>query len=91
MVTPGFRRIDPEYVARTLELGYPPRSPYFATMRRMKLPPPTLLLRRMEVQVLALLGDIRAGADWGTITAELDSGEVSSTPLGREDQAFFAS
>jgi predicted unusual protein kinase regulating ubiquinone biosynthesis (AarF/ABC1/UbiB family) len=66
----GFRRIEPEDVGRILELGYPPRSPYFGLMRRLSMPPPTLLLRRMEVQLLSLLGEFRAGADWGAITAE---------------------
>ena len=59
-------------------------------MRRMSMPPPTLLLRRMEVQVLALLGELHAGADWGAITAEHHSGKPASTVLGREDHAFFA-
>jgi hypothetical protein len=85
----GFRRLDPEYATRTLEQGYPPRSPYFGLMRRLRMPPPTLLLRRMEIQVLSLLGDIRAGADWGAITAEHHSGTPPSTVLGREDQAFL--
>jgi hypothetical protein len=89
-LAPGFRRIDPADVARILELGYPPRSPYFALMRRVRLPPPTLLLRRMEVQVLSLLGDLHAGADWGAITAEHHSGMPASTTLGREDHAFHA-
>jgi hypothetical protein len=53
------------------------------------MPPPTLLLRRMEVQVLSLLGDFRAGADWGAITAEHHSGKPLSTALGREDHAFL--
>ena len=44
-------------------------------MRRLSMPPPTLLLRRMEVQLLALLGELHAGADWGAITAEHHSGE----------------
>ena len=71
LVAPGFRRIDLEYVRRIRELGYPPRSPHFASMRRMTIPPPTLLLRRMELQLLALLGELHAGADWATIAAEL--------------------
>jgi predicted unusual protein kinase regulating ubiquinone biosynthesis (AarF/ABC1/UbiB family) len=70
----GFRRIEPDDVRQTLELGYPPRSPYFGLMRRLNMPPPTLLLRRMEVQLLSLLGEFRAGADWGAITAEYHSG-----------------
>jgi predicted unusual protein kinase regulating ubiquinone biosynthesis (AarF/ABC1/UbiB family) len=85
----GFRRLDPEYVTRILELGYPPRSPYFPLMRRLRMPPPTLLLRRMEIQVLSLLGDFHAAADWGAITAEHHSSEPASTALGREDRAFL--
>ena len=56
MLAPGFRRLDPEDVDRIVELGYPPRSPWFAQMRRLSLPAPALLLRRMELQVLSVLG-----------------------------------
>jgi hypothetical protein len=90
MIAPGFRRIDAEYAGRIFEVGYPPRSPYFASMRRMRLPPPTLLLRRMELQLLALLGALNAGGDWGAIAAEYQSDHTASTALGREDRAFFA-
>jgi predicted unusual protein kinase regulating ubiquinone biosynthesis (AarF/ABC1/UbiB family) len=85
----GFRRLDPGYVLQTLELGYPPRSPWFSVMRRLSLPPPTLLLRRMEVQMLSLLGELHAGGDWATIAAEYREEQPPSTPLGREDTAFF--
>jgi ABC1 atypical kinase-like domain len=85
----GFRRIDPGYVRRTLELGYPPRSPWIAVLRRLTFPPRTLLLRRMEVQMLSLLGDLRAGSDWAAIAAECWADQPPSTPLGREDAAFF--
>jgi hypothetical protein len=47
-----------------------------------------LLLRRMEIQVLALLGALHAGADWGAITGEHHSRKPASTALGREDHAF---
>ena len=85
----GFRRIDPGYVRRTVELGYPPRSPWFSVMRRLTLPPPTLLLRRMEVQMLSVLGELHAGGDWAAIAAECRHGQSPSTPLGQEDKAFF--
>jgi predicted unusual protein kinase regulating ubiquinone biosynthesis (AarF/ABC1/UbiB family) len=88
LLTAGVRRIDPEYVTRTLELGYPPRSPYFPLMRRMNIPAPTLLLRRMELQVLALLGDLHAAADWAAIADEHHSGKPPSTEPGRDDLAF---
>ena len=85
----GFRRIKPSYVRRTLELGYPPRSPWFSVMRRLTLPPATLLLRRMELQLLSLLGELRAGGDWAAFAGEHWSDQPPSTPLGREDIAFF--
>ena len=85
----GFRKIDSGYVRRTLELGYPPHSPWFSVMQRLALPPPTLLLRRMEVQMLSLLGELRAGGNWAAIAAEHWAGQPPSTELGREDAAFF--
>lgn len=90
MLARGVRRIDPGYVTRIAELGYPPRSPYFALMRRLNMPARTLLLRRMELQLLALLGELHAAADWGAIAAEHHSGLPASTPLGRDDHAFHA-
>jgi predicted unusual protein kinase regulating ubiquinone biosynthesis (AarF/ABC1/UbiB family) len=88
-LTPGFRRIDRSYVRRALELGYPPRSPWFSVMRRLTLPPRTLLLRRMEVQMLSLLGALGAGGDWAEIAAEYWADQPPPTSLGREDAAFF--
>ena len=67
----------------------PPRSPHFPSMRRMAIPPATLLLRRMEIQLLALLGTLNAGADWGAITAERHSGRPAATALGRAQDAFW--
>ena len=58
--------------------------PTSTQMRNLSMPPPTLLLRRMEVQLLALLGDLGAGGDWGAIAAEHHSGAPASTALGRE-------
>jgi hypothetical protein len=55
----------------------------------LALPPPTLLLRRMEVQMLSLLGELRAGGDWAAIAAERWADRPPSAVLGREDKAFF--
>ncbi len=90
MLEGGGLRIDPAYVADTFELAYPPRSPYFPAMRRMAIPPATLLLRRMEAQLLALLGRFNAGANWGAITAEHHSGKPAATALGRAQEDFWA-
>jgi hypothetical protein len=89
LLAEGFRRIDPSYVRRTFELGYPPRSPWFSALRRLTFPPPTLLLRRMEIQMLSLLGELHAGGDWAVIAAEHWADQQPHTPLGREDAVFF--
>jgi predicted unusual protein kinase regulating ubiquinone biosynthesis (AarF/ABC1/UbiB family) len=89
LLAQGSRRIDPAYVRCTLEAGYPPRSPWFAMLRRLTFPPPTLLLRRLEIQMLSLLGELRAADDWAMIAAEHWAGQPPQTPLGREDAVFF--
>jgi predicted unusual protein kinase regulating ubiquinone biosynthesis (AarF/ABC1/UbiB family) len=89
MFDPGLGRLDSERVEDILERGYPPRSPHFMLMRRLRMPAPTLLLRRMELQLLSLLGELRAGADWAAIAAEHHSNRPPSTALGREDRAFI--
>jgi ABC1 atypical kinase-like domain len=85
----GFRRIEPGYVGRTFRLAYPPRSPWFSLLRRMRFPAPALLPRRMEMQMLSLLGELRAGGDWAAIAAEHWANQPPSTLLGREDAAYF--
>ncbi len=85
----GFRRIDRAYVGRTLESGYPPRSPWLGMMQRMSLPASTFLVRRMEVQLLSLLGELGAGGNWASISAEHWAGRPPSTVLGQQDADFF--
>src|SRR4051812_12035006 len=59
---PGFRRLSSAYVTELIETGSSPRSEYFEAMRRQTIPPQALLIRRMEGLVLAVLGDLKAGA-----------------------------
>jgi predicted unusual protein kinase regulating ubiquinone biosynthesis (AarF/ABC1/UbiB family) len=89
LLAEGSRRIDPAYVHRTFEAGYPPRSPWFPLLRRLAFPAPALLLRRMEIQMLSLLGELCAAGDWARIAAEHWADQPPHTPLGREDAAFF--
>jgi hypothetical protein len=51
------------------------------------MPPQTLLLRRMEFQLLSLLGEFRAAGDWAAISAEHHSDRPPTTALGREERA----
>jgi len=87
----GYRRLDPEYVRDAIELSSSPRSPHFANMRKQTIPPQALLIRRMEGLLFAVLGELRAGADWGRLSLEYIAQEPPSTPLGvEEDEHFIA-
>jgi predicted unusual protein kinase regulating ubiquinone biosynthesis (AarF/ABC1/UbiB family) len=89
-LVPGFRRLDPEFVRSHVEATSSPRSPHFEQMRRQTLPPQALLLRRMEGLLFSVLGELRAGADWGELVREYIDAAPPSTALGAEDAAFWA-
>ena len=88
--TTGFRRLDPEFVRATMESGSSPRSQYFDYMRMQTLPPQALLIRRMEGLLFAVLGELRAGADWGSLALEYVAGVPATTPLGEAEERYFA-
>jgi predicted unusual protein kinase regulating ubiquinone biosynthesis (AarF/ABC1/UbiB family) len=87
--TTGFRRLDPEYVRNAMEISSSPRSPYFDEMRRQTIPPQALLLRRMEGLLFSVLGELRAGADWGRLALEYIADEPPSTELGRVEARWL--
>jgi len=58
-------------------------------MRQETVPPQALLIRRMDGLVLAVLGELRAGADWAALAAEYFAAAPPSTPLGEQDAAFW--
>src|SRR4051794_32937623 len=55
---------------------------------RFRLPPETMLIRRMHALVAIVLNRLRASADWGAIAAEYLHGEPPATELGRAEAAF---
>ncbi len=88
--TTGYRRLSPEYVRNAIEVGSSPRSPHYDYMRKQTLPPEALLMRRMEGLLFSVLGELRAGGDWGRLALEYIAAEPPSTPLGEQDADFFA-
>jgi predicted unusual protein kinase regulating ubiquinone biosynthesis (AarF/ABC1/UbiB family) len=86
----GYRRLDPEFVRAHMEATGSPRSVHFEHMRRQTLPPQALLLRRMEGLLFSVLGELRAGADWGLLAREYIAEAEPSTPVGQEDRAFWS-
>ncbi|MGH2893963.1 MAG: ABC1 kinase family protein [Solirubrobacteraceae bacterium] len=59
-------------------------------LSRLTLPAETVLIRRMHAIVAVVLGQLRAGADWGAIAAEYLHGEPPVTPLGEAEAEYFA-
>jgi hypothetical protein len=59
-------------------------------MRHQDIKPEHLLGRRLGVLVLAVLGHLRASANWHRIAREWIFDEGPVTELGRQEAAFFA-
>ena len=59
-------------------------------LSQFTLPAETVLIRRMHAIVGVVLGQLRAGADWGAIAAEYLHGEPPATPLGEAEAEYFA-
>ena len=59
-------------------------------VNQFTLPPDAILIRRMHGIVAVVLGQLRAGADWGSIAAEYMHGAAPSTPLGQAEAEFLA-
>jgi predicted unusual protein kinase regulating ubiquinone biosynthesis (AarF/ABC1/UbiB family) len=61
-----------------------------AEANRFTLPSEAVLTRRMFDVVAIVLGQLRAGADWGGIVGEVLYGDAPVTEMGEADAAFFA-
>ena len=57
-----------------------PRSDFYALMRRENVPANELMGRRMEVGVLAVLGQLRAKRNWHRIAREWWFGDDARRP-----------
>src|SRR5262245_65537481 len=71
-----------------------PDSEERAAMRtqvnQFTLPAEAILIRRMHGIVAVVLGQLRAGADWGAIAAEYLHGEAPAATLGRAEPAVLS-
>jgi predicted unusual protein kinase regulating ubiquinone biosynthesis (AarF/ABC1/UbiB family) len=85
-------QIDADYVAAVVAALIDPRAleGSFRLARQIKVPPEEIWLRRMETSVLAVLGQLRASANWHRILRELDFGAAPATELGRAEAEFWA-
>src|SRR6185436_19627691 len=89
---PGERRFSPaDRRERDRERPDPEERPAMRVqVNQFTLPPEAILIRRMHGIVAVVLGQLRAGADWGAIAAEYLHGEPPATSLGQAEAEFFA-
>jgi hypothetical protein len=66
-----------------------PRSEFYSLMRRENIPANELMGRRMEIGVLAVLGQLRAKRNWHRIAREWWFGDPPATELGQEEWKFW--
>jgi len=81
--------ITPRRVMKIIEATNDPRSEYFDLMRRESLPADELMGRRMEIGVVAVLGQLRAKRNWHRIAREWIYADPPATELGQQEWEYF--
>ncbi len=82
--------LTPEIATAVMIEASDPRSSHFRQMRHQDMRPEHLFGRRMEMLTLAVLGQLRATANWHRIAREWMYDDEPVTELGREEAAFYA-
>jgi predicted unusual protein kinase regulating ubiquinone biosynthesis (AarF/ABC1/UbiB family) len=82
--------LTPEIATEVMIEASDPRSSHFRQMRHQDMRPEHLFGRRMEMLTLAVLGQLRATANWHRIAREWMYDEEPVTELGREEEAFYS-
>jgi len=81
--------ITPKRVMKIIESTNDPRSEYFDLMRRESIPAEELMGRRMEIGVVAVLGQLRAKRNWHRIFREWVYADAPATELGQQEWDYF--
>ncbi len=81
--------ITAKRVMKIIESTNDPRSEYYDLMRREAMPADELMGRRMEIGVVAVLGQLKAKRNWHRIMREWIYADAPATPLGEEEWEYF--
>ena len=81
--------LTPEYVSRLLRDAGDPRSEYWDLMRNETIPADSLFSNRMQGMTLAVIGQLRATANWHRVMCEWLYGSEPSSALGEAEAEFF--
>jgi len=82
-------QLTPELATRVAIESSDPRSRHFRTLRHQDLRSEHLFTVRMLLLTLAVLGQLRARANWHRIAREWMYGEPAVTELGRLEEEFY--
>jgi predicted unusual protein kinase regulating ubiquinone biosynthesis (AarF/ABC1/UbiB family) len=82
--------LSPEIATEVMIEASDPRSSHFRHMRHQDMRPEHLFGRRMEMLTLAVLGQLRARANWHRIAREWMYEDDPVTELGRAEAAFYS-
>jgi hypothetical protein len=82
--------LTPEIATEVMIQMSDPRSRHFGKMRHETLPPDHLFGRRLEMLTLAVLGQLRATANWHRIAREWIYGDDPVTEQGVAEAEFYA-
>jgi predicted unusual protein kinase regulating ubiquinone biosynthesis (AarF/ABC1/UbiB family) len=81
--------VTPESVARRVERRASRSGPSANALRLLRMPPEYTVMGRVELGVEAVIGQLRAGGEWGAIAAEHLENAAPATTLGRRQRAFY--
>jgi predicted unusual protein kinase regulating ubiquinone biosynthesis (AarF/ABC1/UbiB family) len=81
--------ISARRVMKIIESTNDPRSEYYDLMRRESLPADELMGRRMEIGVVAVLGQLRAKRNWHRIMREWIYADPPASELGEQEWEYF--
>jgi predicted unusual protein kinase regulating ubiquinone biosynthesis (AarF/ABC1/UbiB family) len=81
--------ISAKRVMKIIESTNDPRSEYYDLMRRESIPADELMGRRMEIGVVAVLGQLRAKRNWHRIMREWIYADPPATELGEQEWEYF--
>jgi predicted unusual protein kinase regulating ubiquinone biosynthesis (AarF/ABC1/UbiB family) len=82
-------QLGPEVATQVMIDMSDPRSEHFGQMRHETLPADHIFGRRVEMLTLAVLGQLRATANWHRIAREWMYGDPPVTELGKLEAEFY--
>ena len=82
-------QLTPDIATEVMIESSDPRSSHFREMRHQEMRPEHLFGRRMEMLTLAVLGQLRARANWHRIAREWMFEDAPANELGRQEAEFF--